>query len=61
MTEPEVEVAWRAEFRRNIDHLNTDKSPKLHSRVISAVLAIASRHFVLPSRSNPNATSISDK
>jgi len=41
----------------NIDHLNIDKSPKLHSQVVGAVLAIIGGHFVLPVRGKPNATS----
>ena len=41
----------------NIGHLNIDESPKLHSQVISAVLAIAGGRHVLPVRTSPGATS----
>ena len=33
----------------NIDHLNIDKSPRLHARVISEVLAIVGGHRTVPS------------
>jgi hypothetical protein len=41
----------------NIDHLNIDESPKLHSQVISAVLAITGGHVVSPARAKPSAVS----
>ena len=39
----------------NIDHLNIDKSPRLHARVISEVLAIAGGHRIA-APSGPKAT-----
>ena len=33
----------------NIDHLNIDKSPRLHAQVISEVLAIVGGHHIVPS------------
>lgn len=41
----------------SIDHLNIDESPRLHSQVISAVLAIAGGRVGVPARTKPNATS----
>jgi len=40
-----------------IDHLNIDESPRLHSQVIGAVLAIAGGHVAVPARAKPNASS----
>ena len=42
---------------RNIDHLNIDKSPELHSRVLSEVLAVAEgRRIAAPNRTKPIST-----
>jgi pimeloyl-ACP methyl ester carboxylesterase len=38
-----------------IDHLNIDEAPKLHSQVITAVLAIAGGHAVSPAAAKKNA------
>ncbi len=39
-----------------IDHLTIDKSPRLHARVISEVLAIVGGHTVAPGTAKPAAT-----
>jgi Thioesterase domain len=38
----------------NIDHLNIDKSPRLHARVISEVLAVVGSHRGLPLSPGPS-------
>jgi len=44
----------------NIDHLNIDKSPRLHARVIAEVLSIAgSRRTPAPGVTTPTPTSVS--
>ncbi len=44
----------------NIDHLNIDKSPRLHARVISEVLSIAGSHRMpAPGTTTPSPTPVS--
>ena len=44
----------------NIDHLNIDKSPRLHARVIAEVLSIAGSHRMpAPGVTTPTPTSVS--
>src|SRR5215467_13472695 len=39
----------------NIDHINIDKSPRLHARVVSEVLAVVGRRVAAPSGPKPAA------
>ena len=41
---------------RNIDHINIDKSPRLHARVISEVLAVVGSHRGEPPGASPGGT-----
>jgi hypothetical protein len=43
----------------NIGHLNIDKSPRLHARAISEVLAVAGGHMGPPVADKPGATPLS--
>jgi hypothetical protein len=41
----------------SIDHINIDKSPRLHARVVSEVLAVVGRRVAVPSGPKPTPAS----